>query len=418
MKNHFLKYQAILFPILDIALNGANYFFHVYITWHLIPSDYGILNALLSFSTLLLVTGVSFQLYTAKYIAERSSLGNDLLKLKIVGIQKIAFLIAQITSLFYFALIIPIHNLTRGSYSSIILILIIFLLNLFLSINRGVIQGVKAFIHLNISFYIEVGIKIMLVVILLPHFTNINAVLISITIGMLFSLIHSIVFVGGLNKTVIKESIEKEDLSHLIKILFIFGASFFTYFFTSLDSLLVNYFLPDVSGYFAVVLKYTQILLFASLSVTTVFVPILSAEKTNKKEFLKKVRILMSLIALIIASVILAYYFLASTTVDIFFGKQYGKAKDYILMDCIPYVLLILNFITINIHIIFDNKKYLWVLFAYSIILVILLLMYHGDIVQILIIEALIYVAMLISQLLLFKNNKFQNKNYRKDKSV
>jgi O-antigen/teichoic acid export membrane protein len=419
MKKNFLKYQAILFPVLDIALNGANYLFHVYITWYLIPSDYGILNALLSFSTLLLVTGVSFQLYTAKFIAEENSLGGRGLNLKITGIKKNASLIAGIVSLVYLMLIVPIHNLTRGSYSSILLILIIFILNLFLSINRGVIQGVKVFIHLNISFYIEVGFKIMLVIILLPHFTNINGVLISIVIGMLFSLIHSIIFVGTLNKSAAGEVVEKENFNHLVKIIFIFGANFFTYFFTSLDSLLVNYFLPDVSGYFAVVLKYTQILLFGSLSVTTVFVPILSDVKKDKEEFLKKIKILLFLIVLIIVSVAILYYFLASSTVDMFFGKQYDKAKEYILIDCIPYDLLIMNFVIINIHIIFDNKKYLWVLVTYSILLITLLLRYHGSLIQILGIETLVYAAMFISQLLiLLRNNHFQNEHCRRHKNV
>lgn len=405
MKKYILKYQAVLFPILDIALNGANYIFHVYIAWYLITSDYGVLNALLSLSSLMLVTGISFQLYTAKYIAEGDIFAKSNFSSRVSEIRKVAFGIIGVLSSVFFILIVPIHNVTRGSYSALILLLIIFVMNIFLSINRGVIQGTKQFIHLNISFYVEVSTKIIFVFFLLRAFKNINSVLISIAIGMLVSLIHSMVVsrkLSGNNGEKEKVLAEKK---HITRIIAIFAANFFTYFFTSLDILVVNYYLPDVSGYFAVVLKYTQILLYASVSVTTVFIPGLSAAKTNRHEFMKKIKLLFGLIALMIFLVVLGYSFLASPTVDMFFGKQYGMAKVYILPDCIPYALLILNFTVINIHIVFDNKKYLGVLLGFSILLLGLLIVFHQNLNQIIMIESIIYGAMLVSLIILFKKS-------------
>ena len=49
MSNRVKKYQAMLFPVFDIALNGLNYFFQIFISWYLIPESYGVLNSLLSF---------------------------------------------------------------------------------------------------------------------------------------------------------------------------------------------------------------------------------------------------------------------------------------------------------------------------------------------------------------------------------
>ncbi len=400
--NLLKRHQAKVFPLLDIALNGANYLFNIYIAWHLAPSDYGIATALISIMSLLLVTGISLQLYTAKLVAEEMEACGHPSRERIAGIRRSALVLTAGGAAVFVLALIPLQSLTRGSYASLILVLVVFVLNAFLSVDRGVLQGTRRFLQLNMSFYIEVGVKIAVVVWLVRVMPSIESVLISIAVGMAASLAHA----RWSTRTAPLEdgdSVEGSRRRHLSPIALIYIATFFTYFFTSADLIIVNYFLPDESGYFAVVLKYTQVLLFVTLSVMTVFVPLLSAAKSDARLFRRRVIQLLSIVSGLIVVITLGYALLGGPSVDYFFGEQYGPAKAYILLDCIPYVLLILNFILINLHVIFDNRRYLWVLAGSAFLLVGLLVTFHSSLRMMLWIESAVFAAMLVAQLVLLR---------------
>jgi len=398
-----LKYQAILFPVLDIALNGANYLFHLYVAWHLIPTDYGIANALLSLSALMLVTGVSLQIYTARQVALDAGTGGVGVAERVSEIRRTATLVVAGVSILYVVALLPLHGVTRGNYPSLLILLVIFGLNAYLSINRGVIQGTKRFIHLNLSFYLEVGVKLVVVFFLLRSFPTTDAVLLPIAAGMAVALAHSSAITRNWHGRHRQAGRSWHVQTHLARILRTFAANFFTYFFTSIDILIVNYFLPDESGYFAVVLKYTQILLFATLSVTTVFIPSLSGARGDPHLFTRKLWTLLGLVSAITLAVIGVYAVLAAPTVDWFFGPQYASAKQYILFDCLPYSLLILNFLLINVHIVLDNRRYLLVLPLHAVALTALLIAFHQSLTLMLWIETGVFASMLVFQLLLLR---------------
>ncbi len=60
------KFQAIIFPVLDVLLNGGNLAIHIYISWYLTSGDYGILNAYFSLLFVLMIFGMAIQTYFAK----------------------------------------------------------------------------------------------------------------------------------------------------------------------------------------------------------------------------------------------------------------------------------------------------------------------------------------------------------------
>ena len=398
-----IRHQAKIFPVLDIALNGANYLFNIYIAWHLAPSDFGIISALLSLLALLLVTGVSLQLYTAKQVAEEMGPDEQVPLVRVAQIRRSAILLTAVVTAVYLLALIPLQGLTRGSYVSLLLVLVVFLLNAFLSVDRGVLQGTRRFIQLNMSFYIEVGVKIAVILWLIRIMPNMESVLIAIIIGMAAALAHArwATRPDPAERPQDKVDRDRHDMSRIARI---YIATFFIYFFTSVDLILVNYFLPDESGYFAVVLKYTQIMLFVTLSVMTVFIPLLSSAKSDPALFKRRIIMLLGIVFALIASVTLVYWAVAGPTVDFFFGVQYAPAKQYILLDCLPYALLILNFLVINLHVIFDNSRYLYVLTGSAVLLVAMLVMFNSSLTTMLYIETAVFAVMLVAQLLLLRN--------------
>lgn len=391
--------QKYLFPVMDVALNGVNYFFHIFISWYLIPNDYGVLNSLLALSAILLVAGISFQIYTAKESAREDE------ERVIEQVFKIAMVysmgIAAVSTLgLHFIL-----RITRSDASSLYLVILIFTVNILLSIYRGVFQGKQEFLNLNISFYIEVVSKIIFVYILIRRNPAVNSVLLSILFGMMASLLHG----AWMNKNLINYSlIPNVALGAVPKNLFkVFASSFFFYYFTSIDMLVVNYYIPEYSGVFAVVLKYSQLLMFVSLSIITVFIPSLSRHRENREEFNKMAKLLFLIIGFISLCTMIFYYFVMPLTVTKFFDVKYAMAKDYLFMGVIPYIFLMHCYCAINIHMVLGNKSYLYSLFVGAIVITILLNVYNANILSVLKIESAFYLGLcvvLVGQLVFLEN--------------
>lgn len=385
------KYQAAFFPLFDIALNVLNYFFQIFISWYLIPEDYGVLNSLLSFLAILLVMGIAFQTYTAKEIVK-----DKFIELNITKIFN--------SSLFYIMLLLilvlitsPLIKIfTRASYLSIFLIMLISLINILLSILRGMFQGTGEFFNLNKSFYIEVISKMLFIFVFLKLFHNVNVVLLSILVGMIVSTIYGLVKNKSrlkFDKNIFEEINIKENYLKIFKVIV---ANFFFYFFTSIDMIMVNFYLPKESGIYAVILKYSQVLQFASLSIMTVFVTMLSENLNDKVKFNNKIKKLFSLILGMSILALIFYRYLAPFTVTMFFGEAYKKAGEYLWIGLIPYIFMIYTFLIININVILERTRYLWVLFIAAVLITILISVFHKDIESIFIIESVFYFCLMV----------------------
>jgi len=397
VKKYLKEKQHILFPILDIALNGLNYFYHVYVSWYLSGGDYGKLNALLSISAILLVLGISFQMTTAKRTAVIGDAGKVFKDMSANGAGLLVpLLIILITCS---PLLV---SMTRSSYSSVVLIILIFIVNLFLSIFRGMMQGLKRFFLLNISFYMEVISKTAILFLIMWRFKSVNAALITILAGMSISLIHSIIIFRDKLKIFLKKPLIQFKRKTLTFIGAVGISQFALYFFTSVDMIIVNYFLIDQSGTYAVILKYSQLLFFVSFSILTVFIPHLSERIKNKKSFIKLTALCLLLLTGVGLIALLFYKFILPETVTIFFGDTYAEAAPYLILGGISYFLLVLSFVLVNVMLILDRMRFIPVLIFFSFSVLAILLFFHNSIEQVLYINIGTYSLLLVILLSLF----------------
>lgn len=357
VKTLILKHQAKVFPVLDIALNGVNYFFHIFCSWYITQINYGTLNALLSILAILLVTGISFQTFTAKEVA-RKGVGAK-------RIYKTAFVYVGVISFFFLIFIGRISSFTKGSRVALGITFAIFLLNLFLSILRGIFQGEKQFLNLNINFYIEVLSKIVFLVIFLPKFNRIEVVLLSVIFGMFTAMVHGIVKLK-IKKVVVRG--EGRIVSVAKQTILIFLSNFFIYYFTSIDMIIVNYKLSSVSGIYAVILRYSQIILFVSFSLITVFIPALSSEAIDRAVFKRKAKNYFYILLGVQLVMLVAYETVLPVSVKYLFGHEYLEASSYLLKGAFMYIALVDSFYLVNLNIILDRKKYVFPLAGISIL--------------------------------------------------
>lgn len=371
IKKLILKYQEKIFPILDIGLNGVNYIFHVFCSWYVSQQDYGQLNALLSILAILLVAGITFQTYTAKEVAQKGVTAKR--------IYKTAFLYIAVLTIIFLTLLKEIIIFTRSTHLSLALLFTVFILNLFLSILRGIFQGEKQFFNLNINFYIENLGKVGFVLIFLPIFKSINMVLIGLVIGMGLGIIHGIIKlkVGTL---VVRGEGAVSPIAKRLSLIYL--SNFFIYYYTSMDMVIFNYKLAESSGIFAVVLRYSQIILFVSFSLITVFIPNLSALVKEKVKFKEKVRSYFLGLLGIQLLLLIAYKTIFPMSVEYLFGVKYIEAANYLFLGSIMYIMLVNSFYLVNINIILERKLYIASLGSIAIVYTGYLISYAIDMID------------------------------------
>lgn len=377
------KYQKNIYPIFDLGLNGINYFTHIICSWFLSESSYGNLNALLSFLSILFVSGVSLQFLTAKEVAKNEILNFTIIKLAIKYLIFIIFI--------YFLFSMKLKLFLHSNYFSLIILIFIFIFNTFLCIFRGIFQGNEEFLYLNISFYIEILSKFILLIIFFQFFKSEMAVLFAILLGMIFSFLQG--FFYGFKR--INKNFSRYN--YLKEFSYIFISNFFIYYFTSVDMILVNYKLNIESGIYAVVLRYSQLILFISFSVITTFVPTLS-KYSNSIEVLKsKIKKYLLILLSVHSILLILYIFILPFTIKYLFGMKYIQAEKYLYLGAIAYVFLANCFYLVNVNIILKRKLYLYLLSFFSIIYIIIFYLFINNILQVFLLSIITYLFLFIS---------------------
>jgi len=357
----------------------------------LTTDQYGILNALFAFLALLMVTGITIQIYTAKQVADSKWEDRSYEELKHFGLRFIVFLGIVIL------LMIPllIKGL-RTDIGAVLIVSFIFGTNFMVSLNRGIMQGKKAFIQLNLSFYIEVLTKILWLVIFLPIFKNIYVALFGLFVGMLLALWHSDYVLRHICEETVKakKGGRESGMKILRALMAIFMANFFLYYFTSINMMMVNYYLPDESGIYAVAAKYSQVFVHVGFSVITVLIPLVSAYKSNLKRYKKEViKYLLLFFGGGVIGLILYRTFIPQT-IYYFFDKRYHDASAYVFIEGIAFYFLILSYLLISMDIVQDRNGYVPILGMAAVAITLGIYLNHNHLIQMIWVEIWVYMGL------------------------
>lgn len=380
-----LEKQKLIFPVLDVLLNGFNYGFHIYTSWYLTKEAYASLNALLALAALIMVTGVGMQNYSAG-----ASSGLDLKKTSVVTVNPL--LITTLPVLLMALFSVRLMSATGGGIPQMILILSILYSHSLLSSYRGIIQGQGKFLQLNISFYTEVGGKIVFILIFLPLSPTPLTALISILTGYLLALIH-IKYVIKTMKMSPLIYLTLKDFFRDSEVLRFILCQFFLYSFFTVDMIIVNNNIPKEAHLFAVVQKLGMIQFFVSGSLLTIFLPELS-DKSIPGTSIKK-RWYRFLLLLLAALVLLQIFYrtLLPFLIPWLFNETYSEAADYTALGGLVFALLVINNFMVTSLLAFRHRSFIR-LFYPAVIIYVLLLLRAQDLNTILISELLLYTVM------------------------
>jgi len=401
-------YQAILFPIFDVLLNGGNLLIHLYISWFLNPDAYGILNALFSLLFVLMIVGMSIQTYFAKKASEPNWNPEEASEILIITKQ----LIIIIGSIML--LLTPVMTkLLRSSYTSYLIVLATFGFQVILSYHRGLMQGQRMFLKLNLSFYIEMGIKLALLIPLMKLFPSVEVALISVLVGIAFS--YHCARRGFIKneRSQLKSSKNKRPgvldfslTSIRIKIykgfLQVFSTQFFFYYFTAVVLILANYHLGEQAGLYALSTRYGQIFIHIGLSIITVLIPIISGLKNDIRSFKKRVG-QMLLLYMAGGSVLLAGYSIVMPfALKLLFSSAYQGAAAVIVPQAIAYYFLSIAFLMASMEMVLGSKKYLFILAFFAVALMVALSIWNSSLESVVTIELVFYISMAVALVIQF----------------
>lgn len=385
LKMKIIKYQGYIFPILDGLINVLNLMVHIYISWMITKNEYGVLGAVLSFITLVMVTGVSLQTFVAKTLSDPKWVDTKFYTLK-KYCKRIIF-----KMLIVLIIVLPlVKQWLRVDYGILLLVLLIFVTNSILSMYRGVYQGKRKFLKLSRSFYIEAIIKLMSIVLLLFIFKNKTFALIGVLLGMLGALYIDHQELSFLMKT--KDDIQKIDKTFKT----IFSANFFYFYLTTTTLIMTNYFLPNTSGVFAVSIKYSQIYMHIGFSIITVLIPILSQFKYDMKKFKRWVNGIFALCFIGGSFALLLYKTVFPQSISWLFGEVYLEAQSLIFLQAISYFAFVIASYFVTMNIILDRRSYLKYLMIASAGLTIGIVRIHETILQIVYIEMITFITLAV----------------------
>ncbi|PZD94732.1 hypothetical protein DNH61_17440 [Paenibacillus sambharensis] len=398
-----LKLQRVMFPILDAALNGFNYFFHIYVSWHLLDIQYGKLNALIALCTILFTAGVSIQMFTARTLSDGEGIRRESLQ----AVRTIAGAAAVLYTGLFIGLFPLIGRLTRADGMEITIIALTLITHLFLCIQRGIFQGQRRFLAMNISMYTEAGAKLLVLVLLLQWFTDVFTVLLSIWIGMMASLLH-----GWMNNRDSRRLwFRKAEASPPWRevsaaLLAIVCSQFFFYFFTSFDLMIVNYYLPEQSGSYAVIVRFGQLIVFVGMSLLTVLLPEFAARKQDLGKLFSLLWKCIAFMMLLAFTAILLYQFAAPHVIPALFGERYAVDAQLTMLSAVMYASFTFASLFIYVNIALGRSRHLYYIGAVSALLVVSLQLMHANIAAVMIQETAAFILLdllLLLDLILYR---------------
>ena len=155
--------------------------------------------------------------------------------------------------------------------------------------------------------------------------------------------------------------------------------------------LIVNNRLPDDSGIFAVVLRYSQLIFFVGFSLFALLTPGLNRAASDYSVFIKTWLKQLGFLAGLLSVSLAGFKWLLPWTVSPLFGSNYAAAGNYFFIASAAYSLLLLIFYLVTTFIAIRDSFYLIFLSLLAVILPVGLTLYSETIYDVLFTEMLLF---------------------------
>jgi len=395
----FAKELVLLFIAINIV-NFSNYIYNLIMARMLGPAEFSLFASLISIFIILSSLISTIQTVTTKYVsnyfAEKDYKSvsnfffNSIKKITLIClIFFILFILASKQISLFLNTVSPIPVIVLGS---------MVIISIFVSISRGILQGLQNFFHLSLNLIIDAILRLVIGILLVYlGFKNSGAIgssSISGFIAILISFIPlSFIFKNRNNKQDINFfEVYKYSIPVLISLIC------FTLL-ISFDLVLVKHFFNElVAGQYSAAATMGKIVIFIPGAIGLVMFPKVAEyhkKNLNSIDILKK----SLFITLILCGVVTICYFLfPNFLIRIMFGKVYENSAYLIKFFGIAMTFFALNNILILYNLSIEKFKFIFPTIFFTILQIIFIYFFHSSLIQVILV-------LLFNSLVLFAVN-------------
>jgi O-antigen/teichoic acid export membrane protein len=406
-QNHF-AYSTFVVLVGSTFANFGNWLFHLLMGRLLVPSDYGVLIALISFLTLLSVPSGPLNLLTVKITSEFAakrefgkvtSFFNFLTwRIFIFGLTLFLVLAALSLQLSQF--------LKLPSASYLLLLAIVPGVLLLTMINRSLIQGLLKFELFALTGIFEVFLKIIFAVILIQVGFGVSGIIAAMIFAELLVWVMTFFPLKLFWLPASNQRFEKIKLFTFSLPVVVASLSLLSFF--SSDIILVKHFFsPHDAGIYSSLSVIGRVVLFASLAIGAVMFPMIAQKFTARKAYLGLFYSSLAITLILSGLVVLFYNLFPKFVVGLFFGRSYFEVLPYLSLFSIFMLILALVSIMVSFFLAIESKAVFFVPLA-ALLQIILIFLFHTSLFQI-ILSSILATILLFGFLVIyfFKNVAF-----------
>ncbi|MFH2145252.1 MAG: oligosaccharide flippase family protein [Candidatus Omnitrophota bacterium] len=386
-----LKDSTILF-FASIVANVFNLLYQLFMARNLEPVDFGVLNMLLS---LLVVTSVPvnvLQTVTAKFMATFKA-DNYLNKISLF--LRVFFKRALISGLALFLFVLISSGKIAAFFKiqnrfPVIMSGLIMMVSTILPFNLGGLQGLQKFKGLGATLIISGGLRLLFGIVLVNFGLKVSGALGAIVLGSIAAVLFSSILLKTSFAGPEKDTVGFDDGKLDFKAIYKFALPILVALpsfslLTNMDVIFVKHlFSPLEAGYYSIAQMVGKVIFFLPSAVIIVMFPKASANyarNENTTYILKKCLIIIGLLC-----------FSASGFCIIFPELVLKMLSGRAYLECIPLIapfsISMSFFALINAflfyHLSVNNLKFIYIFLAAAAIQVILILLFHGTLLEVL----------------------------------
>jgi O-antigen/teichoic acid export membrane protein len=384
------------------VIGGAgNYLYHLLMGRMLGPADYGILVSLISLFYLLSIPMGTLGLVIVKFVSAFKG-KKDMVSISAlfrIGTKKIlpfSFLVLLI-----FLALTPFVTsfLHLSSILPYILVLVVFFVGIFSTINRAVLQGLFRFGFLTLSGVVEVGLKLVTALLLVTLGFKVNGALGGILMGGVVGLLFTFFPLRFLWSQKQKRELKTKEMFNFALPVF-FSTLAFTSLYTT-DVILVRHFLPGAtSGLYAALSTLGKIIFFISGPIIAVMFPLVSERHANGGNYRHLLWASLSLVALVCFLFTSVYFLFPSFMINVLYGKQYLPVVPYLGLFGIFLSFYSLSFLLTNFFLSIGKTKTVIFPLIAGLLQIIFICLFHQNLWQVIFISISLLTLLFLGLLL------------------
>lgn len=382
LKSEFAKGSVLL--LITIGLfNFLNLLFH-FISGRLLGNVlYGTFAAIMGIVYIFNIPCEAIQIIMSKYVIESANEKGKIKSLLKGGLKNFFFfsLIGFIIFLIFSPLI---GKFLLVETPMIIMAGFIIITGVLVSVNRGVLQGLKKFSSLGFNFLWDGIIKLGFGVLLILIGIHVYGALFGLIVGGLFAFLISFIPLRDIMKSKSEKVSIKGIFSYSLPV--IISIASITIFY-SIDLILAKRFFPDLAGQYAVISMLGKIIFFGTAPIGKAMFPLVS-ERNHKKEnssSLLKKSILFVLILALFAWLI--YILFPKEIISLLYSEEFLGLSSYLFLPAAAMILLSLSNVFVYYNLSLDKRHINYSLIFFVVMQIMLLSIFNSSILQFMIVN-------------------------------